>query len=265
MTVDTDMEDIKKFYSDKAILIGTFFGGPLAAGYLAKKNFQVMDKPDLADKSFVIGILSTVLLFAGIFSIPEDFLNKLPRELIPMIYTPIIGYIIYKFQGQFQKVHKESGGAFHSGWKAAGIGAISMLIIIASIMVVIFAGELFASKPDFDSTKYDKEVALFTENEKKALAVFSVIETASTDRIKNELKNGIVLWKKNKEIVFELYSITNLPKPLLDQNILLLKYCDLRIEHNQIIIKAVTENTDKYVPEIDRIGSEIEKVLDKLK
>ena len=260
------MEETKKFYSQRAITIATYFGGPLAAGYLVKKNFEVLDQPDNAQKSLIIGIISTVLLFAGIFSIPEPIIDKIPQPVIPLIYTGIIYLIVERIQGENLKQHKESGGEFYSGWKAAGVGAIAMVILFVSIVTVaFFAGDLSNKTADFDTLTYDREVAKFVENENTAIAVFNVIETSKPDYLIKEFSKGVVLWKENKEIVERLNSIDNLPKELLEQNAKLLKYCDLRIHHNEIIIKAISENTDKYVSEIEKIGLKINEILKELK
>jgi hypothetical protein len=260
------MEETKRFYSQKAISIATYFGGPLAAGYLVKKNYETLEQPDNARKSLIIGIVSTILIFAGIFSIPEGIIDKIPNALIPLIYTGIIYLVVERFQGESLKNHKESGGEFHSGWKAAGVGAIAMLILAAGIALTAFiAGDFSNTQPDFDVATYDKDVAKFVDNENKSLAVFNVIETQTPDYLIKEFSNGIVLWKENKEIVERLNSIENLPIKLKDQNTLLLKYCDLRIQHNEIIIKAISEDTDKYVSEIEKIGFEINKLLEELK
>ena len=260
------MEEIKRFYSQRAITIATYFGGPLAAGFLVKKNYETLEQPDNARKSLIIGIVSTILIFAGIFSIPEEIIDKIPNALIPLIYTGIIYLIVERVQGESLKNHKESGGEFYSGWKAAGVGAIAMLILAAGIALTAFiAGDLSNTQPDFDAATYDKEVAKFVDNENKSIAVFNVIETQTPDYLIKEFSKGIVMWKVNKEIVQGLNSIENLPKTLKDQNTLLLKYCDLRIQHNEIIMKAISEDTDKYVSEIERIGFEINKILEELK
>lgn len=258
------MEETNKLFSQRAIAIATYFGGPAAAGYLVKKNYESYDQSEKGKKAFIIGIISTFVIFAGIFSIPEQIIDKIPNALIPAIYTGIIYLIVEKIQGQWLKEHKESGGEFYSGWKATGIGAIFMVILLAMIAGTAFiAGDL--SKPDFDATTYDTEVAKFVENENQSLAVFNVINTAEPQYLIKEFSKGIVLWKENKEIVNRLNSIENLPSELLAQNKKLLKYCDLRIQHNEIIVKAISEETDKYVSEIDRIGIEINKILEELK
>ncbi len=260
------MEETKRFYSQRAITIATYFGGPLAAGYLVKKNYETLGQPDNAKKSLIIGVVSTLLIFAGIFSIPEDIIDKIPNALIPLIYTGIIYLIVERVQGESLKIHKEYGGEFYSGWKAAGVGAIAMLILASGIALNAFiAGDFSNTQPDFDAATYDKEVAKFADNEKKSLAVFNEVETQTPDYLIKEFNKGILMWKENKEIVGGLNSIENLPKRLKDQNTFLLKYCDLRIQHNAIIIKAMSENTDKYVSEIERIGFEINKILEELK
>ncbi|MPN39555.1 hypothetical protein SDC9_187083 [bioreactor metagenome] len=73
-----------------------------------------------------------------------------------------------------------------------------------------------------------------------------------------------MLWKENKEIVKRLNAIENLPTELQKQNKKLSSYCDLRIQFNELIVKAISEDTDIYATEIDRIGTEINKILDEL-
>lgn len=259
------MEEPKTLYAQRAITIATYFGGPLAAGYLVKKNYETLEQPDHARKSMIIGIVSSILLIAGLFSIPEQILDKIPNALIPFIYTGMIYLLVERVQGESLKHHKDSGGAFYSGWKAAGVGAIAMVILFAGIALTAFvAGDFSNIQPDFDTVTYDKEVAKFVDNEQKALVVFNVIETQTPDYLTKEFNKALVMWKENKEIVKGLNAIEHLPKELMDHHTLLLKYCDLRIQHCAIILKTIAEDTDQYVPEIEKIGSEINKVLEDL-
>ena len=260
------MESSTKFYSQTAITIATYFGGPLAAGYLVKKNYDTLEQPENGKKALIIGIVSTILLFIGIFSIPEPIIDKIPNALIPLIYTGIIYWIVERLQGEILKSHKESGGEFYSGWKAAGIGAIAMVILTASIFLsLMITGYLSNIQLNFDSETYDREIAKFSDNENKAIAVFNVIETQTPEYLVNEFNKALALWKENLAIVERLNEIENLPKEILDQNTKLLKYCELRIKHDELIVKAISENTDKYVSEIEQIWSEIDLVLSDLK
>lgn len=260
------METIKRFYSQRAITIATYFGGPLAAGFLVKKNFETLEQPGRAKRSLFIGIISTIVIFAGIFSVPESIIDKIPQMLIPMVYTGIIYLIVEKLQGDVLRQHKESGGEFYSGWRAALVGFIAMVILIGAIAVSAFiAGDLSKEVADFDTKAYDNEVAKFVVNEKNALIVFSVIETKEPDSLIVEFSKGVALWKENKRIVEKMNAIKNLPPELKEQDAKLLKYCDLRIQHNELIIKAISEETDKYVSEIEEVGSSIDAILEELK
>lgn len=256
------MEAIKKFYSEKAIAIATFFGGPLAAGYLIQKNYETLEQPDKARKSLIIGIITTILLFAGIFAIPEEIINKIPKFIIPAIYTGIIFFIVDRIQGETLKNHKESKGEFYSGWKAAGVGALSMLIIFAGLFLTAFiAGDFSNTQADFNSALYEKEAAKFENNEREALAVFIGMETQTPDYLIKEFEKGIVLWQENKEIINGLNSFENLPQELSDINKRLLRYCDLRVEHSKVVIKTLAEDTNEYASELDRITLEINQLI----
>jgi len=164
------MEENKKLYSQKAIGIATFFGGPMAAGYLVKKNYQSLGQESHAKKAFLIGIVSTLLLFAGIFSIPESIIDKIPNAIIPAIYTGIIYLIVEKLQGQNLKEHLEYGRVFYSAWRAAGIGAISMMILLLSIVTTAFiASDLSKTEPNSDIATTDIEFDSFFDNKEAAV------------------------------------------------------------------------------------------------
>ncbi|MBI5540200.1 MAG: hypothetical protein HY951_09100 [Bacteroidia bacterium] len=133
-----------KLYSNRAIGIATYFGGPIAAGILVRRNFINLGNAKYGKYSLYIGILSTILLFIGLFSIPEDIINQIPNVVIPVIYTAIIFAIVNRLQGKDLKKHKENKGEFYSAWKAFGIGAINMGIIMVSFIIYIIIITLFS-------------------------------------------------------------------------------------------------------------------------
>lgn len=253
------MEENKKFYSQRAISITTYFGGPLAAGILIRENYKSLGKNKQGINALIIGIVATILLFIGIFSIPENIIDKVPSALIPLIYTGIIYLIVEKIQGNELKSHKKNNGEFYSGWKAAVIGAISMLFLTGGLFAYVYASE-----SDFDSSAYDNGVSEFVENESKSLQVFNYIETENTHYLIKEFSKSLVLWKENYNIVEYLNSIENLPTELTVQNEKLKKYSELRVEQFELIIKALTEDTDKYENQIYDIVRKIDKIIEEL-
>ena len=128
----------KKIFTNNAILVATFFGGPIAAGFLISKNFKVFGNDNAARKSIFWGIISTIFLFAGIYMIPEHIIDIIPQAIIPLIYTAIIAGLVEKLQGQKIKEFFAANGKKASNWQAAGYGLIGLLIIAVFIIAMIF-------------------------------------------------------------------------------------------------------------------------------
>lgn len=254
---ETNQKETIQLYSQRAILIATYFGGPLAAGILARQNFINLGKAQLGNNALIIGIVSTILLFAGIFSVPDDIVNKIPNALIPFVYTGIIYLIIEKYQGNELKEHKQNKMPFYSAWKATGIGAVCMLILLGGIL-----GTVFLLPDDFDTQKYDNGIAEFNKNEEKALQLFSIIENNNADEVISHIENvGLPAWKQNLIIIDNLDKIEGLDEQLKKQNETLRQYSKVRIEAFELIKKAVTENTNSYDGQIEELNKQIEEVL----
>jgi len=249
-----------KLYSSKAIGGATFFGGPLAAGYMIGENFKALNKPIEGRNSLIIGIVSTIVLFTGIFMFPESIIDKVPNQLIPLIYTGIIWGIVEWKQGDILKLHKENGNSFFSGWRAAGIGLISLVIISIGIF-----GYMFFGMDNEIYEKYDTELSVFSKNEEETLVFYDHLNTESNNSLIKELENKTIpKWKENIEIINKTNRFENLPSELIQQNKLLLKYSELRVKAFELFKKTIDEDTDKYSLELERIQKEIEEVLAKL-
>ncbi|CAM1345215.1 hypothetical protein [Tenacibaculum amylolyticum] len=249
-----------KLYSSKAISGATILGGPLAAGYLISQNFKALNKPNEGHKSLIIGIIATIVLFGGIFMIPEKIVTKIPNQLLPLIYTGITWTIVEWKQGDILKIHKENGNSFFSGWKAAGIGVISLLII----GVVVF-GYAYLSTNDELYEKYDIELSQFSKNEDETLVFYKHLSTETNRSLLQELDEKIIpKWKENIEIINNLNKLEDLPSELINQNKILLKYSTFRVQAFELLRIAIKEDTDKYNQQIEEIHIQIDKELDKL-
>lgn len=255
------METTLKLYSQREIGIATFFGGPLAAGILIRQNYINLNKDKQGLYALIIGILSMVLIFVGIFSIPDNIFEKIPNSIFPFIYTGIIYLIVEKLQGFEIKRHKENGGEFYSGWKAAGVGTVSMIVLAAGIFGYVYASSI---DDNFDTALYDKGIEKFIENEAKSILVFNVIETADDNYLLKEFSKGVVLWTENYSIIENISTIENLPDVLVVQNEKLLKYSNLRISQFELFVKSITENTDKYSQELKNLDTNINRIIEEL-
>lgn len=256
-----DQDITPKLYSQKAFGLATFLGGPLAAGLLARQNFKTLGNDDYAKLSLIIGVVSTVLIFGGLAMVPENIIDKIPNAILPAIYTAIIYFIIEKLQGKELAEHKKNNGVFYSMWKAAGIGAISLVILSAGIFSYVYSMET-----DFDAQKYDDGIALITKNEEQALRLFTIIENSSQQQSINFIDNfGIPAWQSNLKILEGLDKMEGLYDELSKQNQILKNYCKLRIESYQLIRKALIENTSYYDAAIQSLNEKIDREVEQLK
>lgn len=259
-TQDKNITKDLKFYSQRAISIATFLGGPLAAGYLVRENYLSLNKPDEAKKAFVYGLLATVAVFGFIFMMPESIMEKVPNQIVPLIYTVIIYYIVEQTQGETLNLHKELGNEFYSGWKAAGVGFVSLLLLGA----VIFGYVLLFEK-DGNLELYDEKIEVFSKNETESLEFYKYISFEDKNKLVKRLDTEVIpKWNQNVKIIKEAMLLDGLPVEAVEQNEKLLKYSELRLEAFKLLKKIISEETTIYDKELDLIHSKIDKELEKL-
>ncbi len=243
-----------KLYSLKAIGIATFIGAPLAASVLVRSNYLALGKKEEGRNALLLGILSTLLLFAAIFSLPAELMDKVPNQIIPMVYTGIIIFLVEKIQGEAIKEQEANEKEFNSLWKAAGIGAICLVLIMGPIFGYAFYE---SSNPAYEI--YDQQLEKFYTNESEALAFYDHLNTNSNQSLLRELENrAIPNWEENLEIIQQSNEIENLPNELKERNAILVKYCNLRMEVLKTYQKGFLEGFDKYKEIIDDLHAEID-------
>ena len=251
------MEEKIKLYSQRAIAIATYFGGPLAAGILIRKNSLNLGREKEGLIALIVGIISTIVLFWSIFQIPEPIIDKIPNVLIPAIYTGIIYLIVEKLHGQILKKHKEENNDFYSNWRATGIG----LICAVGLFGGIFACAYYTPE-DWDVETYDFELKKFNSNESEAMKLFDMLNSNSKYEVLNFIEQtGVPKWKENIEILNKMSGIENIPEEYQKQNKLLLEYTMLRIEAYELIKKAVQNETSEYDEDIIKRHTRIDEII----
>ena len=249
-----------KLYSIKSITGATFFGGPLVAGYLINKNYKALERPNDANFSLIVGIIATILLFAGLYMTPAEIIESIPSQLVPAVYTGIIWGLVEWKQGEILRIHKENNNNFYSGWSAAGIGLISLLIVGIGIL-----GYAYLLTDNQLYNKYDSELTQFAKNEKESLNFYEHLDSNTSNLLIQEIDEiAIPKWRENIDIVNRIKTFENLPSELLEQNNKLLEYCELRIQAFQLFRKSLKENTGIYALEIEQIHLKIDEKLKQL-
>lgn len=129
----------QKIYKDRAIWVGTFLGGPLAAGYLIAENFTAFDEREKATRTWIYAIISTIVIFGSLFLIPE--IEKIPNQVFPLAYTAIAYYLVQRFQGEKITSHVNAGGPCHSWWRTLSVSIIALAITVIPVMGFVMYSE----------------------------------------------------------------------------------------------------------------------------
>jgi hypothetical protein len=244
--METLEHDELKLFSQRAITIATLFGGPLAAGYLIYINLKGLGKSKGAKISLYLGIVFTVIIFSLLFSLPQQIVDSVPNQLLPLIYTGVIYLIVERILGKDLKEHKAKNGLFYSAWKAAGIGAVCTLILVVGIFAIF---SLNAAK--FDAKSYDEGIKEIVDNEGVAVKVYNHLNTSPIDSLILELNKDIEIWNKNLLILNRLDKMDEISGLAVKQDKKFRKYINYRIEVYNLMKKALIEKTDKYKAQIE--------------
>jgi|SRR5690606_29595903 hypothetical protein len=190
MTEEINTTKGLKFFSSNSIKIATFFGGPLAFGYMMWKNYLELGQNQKGKTILIISITFTILLFSSLFLLPENFVNRVPQYLIPLLYTWAAYIIVEQTQGKILKKHKENGNEFYSGWSVFRTSIIAILPILLFFVAVAF---IFPQ-----NEMYDVEITKFSKNEQETLIFYDNLNTNSRVSLLKELETIIPKWKENR-------------------------------------------------------------------
>ena len=248
-----------KLYSLKSIIWGGFFGSPLASAYFIRQNYLALGELDKARNVLIGGILFTAALFFGIYQVPVEIVDKIPKFLIPAIYTAIIYAYIEKSQGEILKGHKEDGHSFYSGGRVFGI----------SLLIVVLLGGLLYSVVYLSIPKeygiYDDKMASFYLNEEVAIDQHDNLDGKDYTQVISEINNEIIpKWEENLKILDNVRAMKNFPQDLIEENKLLKEYCQLRIDLMKAIKKSIIIDSQEYENKVESLYQKIDVVISKI-
>jgi hypothetical protein len=252
------MEELKqnevptqKIYKDRAIWVGTFLGGPLAAGYLIAENFKAFNETQKAKTTWIIAIIATIIIFSGIFLIPEDV--KIPNQIIPLIYTGITFYFVQHYQGQKINEHLNSGGAFYGWWRTIAIGLITTIITLSVIIGIILFTEMTGFKEITKEYGVIKNEIVYEDN----------IPVNDVDKIAEGFEKNAYFENTNKKYVYlkkdnSIYEVSISCNQSIDNNpeaqeffTLLRSEIQKQFPNNKIVFNLVVDNLDNVVKRIE--------------
>jgi hypothetical protein len=136
--VSEAVKSAERIYKDRTIWIATYLGGPLVAGYLIAENFKAFNETDKAKKTWICTIIGTIIIFVGIFSIPDNIIESIPKHFIPLIYTAIAYGFVKHYQEKNISAFIALGGRPFGWWKIIIVSLIGLAITAALIFTFGF-------------------------------------------------------------------------------------------------------------------------------
>ncbi len=124
-----------KLYTPGHATLATFLGTPAAGLYLIAANRRRLGRVQAANTTLVVGFVVSAILLAAAFLLPDSVGRVIP-------FASMFGVYHYaKQDAALLDAHLGRGGKKESGWKAAGIGVLGMVVVVgAAACVVLVAG-----------------------------------------------------------------------------------------------------------------------------
>lgn len=132
-----------RLYTERAIRLATFLGGPLVAGYLIASNYKQLSEPGKVQRTWMIAIIATIVIMIVAFLLPANT----PPYIIPFVYTFGTYYLVQNIQGEKIKIHVAEGGQLQPMWKAVVAGSIGLLFIVAVVFAAFFLMDRYVASP----------------------------------------------------------------------------------------------------------------------
>lgn len=127
-----------RLYTPGHVSLATFLGTPLAGSVIMAMNESRLGRKATALKTALLGIAGTIVLLIISFALPDNF----PAFPINIGTLLLMGWIARSRQGATVARHIAAGGRPASGWAAAGIALLCLLVTIVPLFVIFVAIEL---------------------------------------------------------------------------------------------------------------------------
>ncbi|HVY74737.1 MAG TPA: rhomboid family intramembrane serine protease [Puia sp.] len=111
---------------------------------------------------------------------------------------------------------------------------------------------------------YVAQMKLFFSRESQAMEALKMPANTPKEKLLDELKErSLYYWQADRDLIVDLDK-HDLPPQLHVRNKILLRYCDLRIEQNAVLQKAVQEGVPAYQDQLKEYANRIDSLIDQL-
>lgn len=129
-------------YSAGQVTLATFLGGPLGGGWLMALNYKRLGEPAKMRRAIGFSVLAMAAVIAMGFVLGNQAAWAL--ALVPIL---VMRELAKALQGAAYSRHVAAGGSRGSSWRAAGLGAVSLVIYSGAIFGVLVI-DLVVHRPE---------------------------------------------------------------------------------------------------------------------
>ncbi|HEV8331697.1 MAG TPA: hypothetical protein VGQ22_09795 [Steroidobacteraceae bacterium] len=110
--------------------MAAFIGGPIAAVYVLRTNFEEMGRQADARWALIYGLAFIAALFAILPFLPEKF----PNVAIPVGYSVAVGQIVEYKQLSKNAIRQSGHYEFQSNWRVMTVSAVSLVLVMVLLI-----------------------------------------------------------------------------------------------------------------------------------
>ncbi|NKZ38421.1 hypothetical protein HF690_05545 [Oleiagrimonas citrea] len=129
------VSNTRRVYSPIQSSFAAFLGGPLAAIWCMRRNFQALGKAESVRKTSLYGALVMLAMFLVLPFLPDKF----PSFVIPVITIGVTQTLVQRLQFTKQVIIESRTLDFHSNWLVVGVGLLAMVLTLAAFVACVFA------------------------------------------------------------------------------------------------------------------------------
>ena len=231
-----------QIFSSKAIMFGSFLGGPIAGGYFLFHNFKTVGEKTVARNILVGSFIFSIALILFLFFL-DGLSIDLPRFVAPLLYTMVFMQISNSFLQKHRKKIEEQSITTKAWYKTVVVSVLGLFTIVSMFVGIYLLIPLQyyceVSEDSRNGKVYDQFEAdcMIYEGLEKSLSIdeIDVVLTLESEYLQKEgLYSETAQGRDRTQIVDPLqYILDNYSGTLTSEEII--KILDSEIEYLKFI------------------------------
>ncbi len=121
-----------RLFTVRHMVLATFLGTALGGAIVYAINERRLGHPQAAVRAVIYGVLGAVATLGIAFAVPSN----IPSAPLGLAALFGVHAIARKYQGRRISAHLAGGGGQASGWAAAGIGLLCLMVLMVPVFLI---------------------------------------------------------------------------------------------------------------------------------